>query len=482
MRTCSRRKGTGFIFSCLALIALSGCIPYLAIIGSVPQVVSCRAVDSAPGDTPDGNPAAGFLAEGQAILVRFSIPMDQESVERVLLFSDEGKNIGGTCRWNDECTLLFTPEEIKSPWIYTLYIGSAARSRGGIPLRSPYSRTFPTSPDRTPPRVLECINSSGDPCSAAGTLEFSLVFSEEIDRASFYSAFSLIPETAGLFEWEEEGGRLHFTSTDTVHGPADFSLHLSRRCCDRAGNHLEEEFTAVIHIGQDYELEVQTFEFRSARGIRSVIPDPPRPVSFDRDESIGIIFNAPVDLPLPEELFRIQPDPGTRVEPGTSPDHMTVSFDAPAAWQDEFCFTIADRRYFLKCDGEYSRPIRLDGLAFCNHMEAEPQVFEELVPNSCVDVVSSDHACLQLTLSHSSHSLVSAVDLMDTLDVWCTNGSAYLQPISIETTGSASTVVGYHFRIERYTPPGLLKISISNALRDSLGNRPEHDIEVSCNL
>ena len=475
-------KRTGLLLSCMILLFMAGCVPYLSFLGAVPEVVSCRAIDPDPEYIPVESRADRFIVSGQRIEVRFSLPMDRETVEQVLRFSDEVKNIGGGFSWLDQRTLLFSPEGIKSPSIYTLYIGSSARSKLGIPLRSPYSRTFPTTADRTPPRVLECINTSEDPLSGGSQLEFSLRFSEVIDRGSFYGAFSLFPDIDGIFEWTEEGTRLHFTSADTVTGPADFSLHLSRGCCDSAGNHLEEEFSAAVSTGEVHELEVQEFEFMSTRGSRSVMPDARHPISFDRDETIAIIFNEPVALPLSEWIFDFQPDPGTIVKAGASPERITISFDVPPAWQEEFCITVAGRRYIITCDGKYSEPVRLTGIALCNHMEAVPPLYESFDPNSCVNIVSSDHACFQLDLSHSDHSSVSAVDLMDTLDIWCTNGSAYIQPISIETAGSGTTAVFYHFRIERYSPAGLLKILISDALEDSLGNTPEHDIEVSFNL
>lgn len=481
------RRRTGLLLSCLILLAMAGCVPYLAFLEAVPQVVSCRVIDpdtgiAQDGGMPDGGMPDRLLSSGQRIEVRFSVPMDRETVERTLFFSDEEKSIGGACRWNDGRTLLFTPDEIRSPSTYTLYIGASARSKMGIPLRSPYTRTFPTTADCTPPRVLECIRTSADPLPGGDPLEFSLRFSEAIDRGSFYGAFSLFPEIDGIFEWEEEGSRLHFASADTVAGPVDFSIHLSRGCCDIAGNHLEEEFSVTLSAGEEDEIEVQSFEFLSSRESRSVIPDPLNATSFDRDETIVMVFNRPAAFPLPESIFNIQPDPGTGVEPGTSPERIVISFDVAPVWQQEFCLTIAGRRYFLKCDGEYSEPVRLTGIAFCNHLEAEPPVFEALEPNSCIDMVSSSRACLQLTLSHSDHSSVSALDLMDALDIWCTNGSAYLQPISIETSESGTTAVFYHFSIERYSPAGLLKILISDSLHDSLGNTPEHDIEVSCNI
>lgn len=482
MSSYSIRRKTGSLLSCLVLLSLAGCVPYLAFLGAVPQVVSCRAIDPDTGDAPDEGLPDRFLSSGQMIEVRFSIPMDHETVERVLFFSYEEKSIGGACLWDDERTLLFAPDETRSPSTYTLYIGAAARSKMGIPLRSPYTRTFPTTADRTPPRILECTKTSGAPLSGGGLLEFSLRFSEAIDRGSFYGAFSLFPEIDGVFKWEEEGSRLYFTSADTVAGPVDFSLRLSRECCDIAGNHMEEEFSVTLSAGEEDELEVQAFEFLSPRGSRSVVPDPLHCTTFDRDESMVIVFNGPAALPLSEGIINIQPDPGTGVESGTSPERIVISFDVSPAWQQEFCLTIAGRRYLLKCDGEYSEPVRLTGIAFCNHMEAEPPVFAALEPNCCIDMTSSSRACLQLTLGHSDHSLISAVDLMAALDIWCTNGSAYLQPISIETTESGTTAVFYHFSIERYSPAGLLKILISDALHDSLGNTPEQNIEVSCNI
>ncbi|MDY7029655.1 MAG: Ig-like domain-containing protein [Spirochaetota bacterium] len=140
----------------MILLAMAGCVPYLAFLEAVPQVVSCCVIDPDTGVAPDRDPQDGgmpdrFLSSGQGIKVRFSVPMDRETVERTLFFSDEEKSIGGVSRWNDERTLLFIPDEIRSPLTYTLYIGTAARSKMGIPLRSPYTRTFPTTADRNSP-------------------------------------------------------------------------------------------------------------------------------------------------------------------------------------------------------------------------------------------------------------------------------------------------------------------------------------------
>ncbi|MBG0784220.1 MAG: Ig-like domain-containing protein [Anaerolineaceae bacterium] len=252
-----------------------------------------------------------IIALQQPITLYFNQAMDADSVEAALHFEP---SLDGSFQWEDDRTLIFTPDQPISPdTILTLTIDTDAQAANHQPLQEVVELQFTTASDL---RVLQVVPAEGteevDPESAIFT-SFNQPVVPLGGEAEGEPAFTLTPEIPGEGYWLNTSTYI-FYPEPSMNGGTSYTLHLNDELLSTSG----------AGVGAS---EALTYTFTTTTPqVLSVLPLP--------DERIGLAgpveirFNIRMDAESVEEHFTMAGPDGAAV-PGTfewDEDWKTMSF------------------------------------------------------------------------------------------------------------------------------------------------------------
>ena len=171
--------------------------------------LGCSSSDDGTGPEPETptvlsvDPADGAIHVDRdtAIAVRFSVAMDETSVENATSLSDPTLGlVSYSTEWLGNLFVLHPDASLDAEVDYTLVIGTDAESAAGVALAEAFSSSFTTLPDH--PVVLETL--PGDGATGVGTNSaVSILFSQGMDQSSTEAALSVDPSIAYSVSWPE---------------------------------------------------------------------------------------------------------------------------------------------------------------------------------------------------------------------------------------------------------------------------------------
>jgi hypothetical protein len=180
----------------------------------------------------------------------FSEPMDTVAVRNAFSISP---NVAGTLLWDETKKLMtFDPTSpLAFSATYTVTLGTGAADIAGNTLGAAYSFTFSTgaAPDLTRPTLTSASPSNGQRGLPHGT-NFSVTFSEPMDKASAQVAFSISSPSGvtGQFSWSADGRTMTFTPSTAFDYGTSVSWGISDIAKDLAGNALSGALAASFSI------------------------------------------------------------------------------------------------------------------------------------------------------------------------------------------------------------------------------------------
>lgn len=465
-----------FLCACLCG-CLCGCSPYLSLLNKVPTVDSLSPYPTLQPDKP--------------ISVEFSCDMDRSSVESAWSFSRGLIPIDGSFNWKNSAQLTFTPRKLPASESCTLRIDFTARSKGGIPMAGPFVRNFSSS-DNPLPLQVTLITPTPDNLIIDSNAEFVISFNKPVNPASFYSAFETSPTIPGSFSWDENNSRVRFTPSFRLKPEVRYQLQITTRCSDTEGRTLDKTIRRQYEVRSLQEISVDEFCFNSDQETEYSEAIEGRTYHVGHLQEVSIILSEPVAPELQNETLQLQPNPGFDFDWST--DYRQVSLRPPSRLNPEsqFRLDVGGNEYFLQWDGEGLEALELAGISFCNDTAAAEAEFRRIRLNEVLLCESSAQAALELAFSHAETARISALQLMEALDLYATNAAAGIQLSSLEQVESAScedlgslqpdSVFRLSFTINRFPAAGLLYLQLDENLQDSLGNSLAETVRISYNL
>ncbi len=166
---------------------------------TVPTVTSVTPADGAIHVDP-----------GDDVLVRFSVPMDEASVEAATTLSSPTRvDVSFEAYWLAGILSIDPLEDLERGVVYTLTVGTGAESAEGEPLATAFTSSFTTLPSY--PVVLStnpADDATGVPLNASVHVQFSM----GMDEASTEAAINVNPSAAYTFEFDGDNFTLDFTA------------------------------------------------------------------------------------------------------------------------------------------------------------------------------------------------------------------------------------------------------------------------------
>ena len=170
------------------------------------------------------------------IKLTFNQPMDTESVESNFSFSGTEGALTGEFSWNEEETVMtFVPDDLLARNIgYTVNLGAAASSKGGMVLGTDYGAVYTTFDN------FVVSNTKTD----FGIITFT--FNSPLANANYEDLISVFPEVDNLQTQVSEDGRELYAYGDFT-PDTNYTFELSARIRDRWGQSLGDAFIGEVH-------------------------------------------------------------------------------------------------------------------------------------------------------------------------------------------------------------------------------------------
>jgi hypothetical protein len=252
--------------------------------------------DTTPPRVNSNSPAheATDVPINTTIAVNFDEAMDQTATQGA--FSIDPL-VAGSFSWN-ETEMTFDPDaDLAYSQTYQVTISTEATDLTGNSLEAEHTFPFTTETDTAP----EVVGKSPDngAVDVPVTTVITITFSEPMDQESAEEAFSINPDAAGSFSWDEPGGtEMTFTSDagSNLAYSQTYQVTISTEATDLTGNSLEAEHTFSF-----------TTETDTAPEVVGKSPDNGA-VDVPVTTVITITFSEPMNQDTTEEAFSIDPD------------------------------------------------------------------------------------------------------------------------------------------------------------------------------
>jgi uncharacterized protein (TIGR02145 family) len=194
------------------------------------------------------------LSRSQDVGIRFSEPMDMATLIKAncyLIKSGDSSPIGGnyTDLENETNGILFYPEEVLDyNTSYTLYITVGVTDLKGLHLVEPYTYSFTTGAgDANPPTIIGIIPSD----EATGVLvdeKIVVSFSESMDKLTVQNSFTIIPDIAHTFSWDNVNKILTVTPLSNYTEGEPYNIAFSTGAEDMSGNAMENSVSSSFTV------------------------------------------------------------------------------------------------------------------------------------------------------------------------------------------------------------------------------------------
>jgi hypothetical protein len=196
---------------------------------AAPSTTAPAIIRTSPKD------GAQNVAVDAVLQVEFSKEMDPLAVVVTL---DPAVNLGAA-EWTDSNRVLAFPSA--SPFAnatrYTATVAGADTSGLSVSGMRTFSFTTEAVQDTEPPSVVSTVPAAAS-TNVPTSVQLSVLFSEEMDKASVEAAFSVTPAVSCSYLWDSAGKRLHCLPSVLLAPGASYVATVSAAAKDLAGNAL----------------------------------------------------------------------------------------------------------------------------------------------------------------------------------------------------------------------------------------------------
>jgi len=213
---------------------------------------SCRFFHMAPFTLLSFQPHEEEVlpSRDKEILLEFSNTPDRTSVEENFILQEQGIPVPGRYVWKDRI-MTFVPKKPISPGSqYSLNLSTEAEDIWGNSLYENFHHPFRTSPDILRPSILKTIPEHGSQVLNPAQ-PFSVFFSEPVDKAGFFTAFSITPEVPGFLTLDAAGTTGTFTPGEEYLWQQDYIVEISGDLEDLSGNYITEAQSFRFRLGTE---------------------------------------------------------------------------------------------------------------------------------------------------------------------------------------------------------------------------------------
>ncbi len=465
---------------------------------------SCELLHQDPLTVTGHAPSAAVLptADNIDIWISFSSSeLDRTSVEEAFSLSEESAPMEGNFHWSGD-RLSFVPlRSLSMGKSYTMRVSASAEDRYGNNLKGEFSFTFRVGQDTTRPTVT-----SIDPADGTELTDqfypIAVTFSELVDHASFYEAFSVSPGVTGSYTWDETGGYsvCTFTPQEAWTWQTDYTVTISTDLKDPAGNSLGDTYISGFSLGTDHE--PPTFSvYHDEGGVTGTTLQPNVDTAgWEASWPITILFDEAVNEPNSSK-FQLTPALSFTMDwDHTNNNRVVLTPNGRFKWGTMYTLvvtkgitdlqgntTTADTLYRFTVDGTATRPPRITKVYSQDRCDiADPNYGVPLAMWETIfegaGACSDQDYYFDFYIEHADGVDIPETYFLENFDIDITDACVTLTPQSVEINPTSpapidapaadETVVRVHclLSIDESPPAGLVELIVKSDFKDSAGN------------
>lgn len=465
-------------------------------------VTSCEMIEEFVNMEPliieSYSPEEGYLDPEtfSSFSLLFSASPNKSSIEQSCRLYREEQQVPLRFQWEGDTLAIQPIREIEKNRSYRLEITGGEDTRGNS-LREPLDLAYFTGRENENPRLLHHHPLDGETIeSDRGAV--ILTFSEPISIPSFYSAYTISPEIAGDYSWEDDGRVLRFIPHQPYHRGIEYRVTLNTDCRDLSGNPLLRDIGFSFLLPSPSPLE-----------IIEILADPSGVVleetetryintGLEKKDSLICTFSRPARPEEMEGLAGIVPYASHDVLWAEDHGSCRVFFEDALTYGDVYELSMGEETFRFIVDGAYSLPLEVGGVAFCNDLTLPSPHFQELSLNDNLSVMSSENACFDLYIIHSAYTDLSIPSILEAFRFTVSNsaidysfkemeaGAISPPPLNLYPAGPGEekriTVLRFLLSISESFNPGILSLSLLPGAKDSNGNTLKDSFTLEVNL
>ena len=187
---------------------------------------------------------------GLRVWIRFSEKANRDSVEQAFSFTKDGGAVYGDFAWEGDVLNFLPAETFEKNRGYEVVLSASAEDEKGVSLDEDFHFSFSTKAEDDRPTIVSVMPAEG---AALTDLYASVVmtFSEAVDRASLYAAFSLSPSLRGRYDWSAGDSVCAFVPLEPYSWQTEYSLTLQNGLSDLSGNSIAKPYKSRFTVGTD---------------------------------------------------------------------------------------------------------------------------------------------------------------------------------------------------------------------------------------
>lgn len=326
------------------------CLALLLIAPLAAGISSCSVFDLVPFSVVSYSPQNGVQASlsGKTVEIVFSKAANRALTEQAFSITGDGNPVAGVISWPDDSTLLFTPDQpLQKLVLYQVEVTTEAEDSYGRDLSKQLAYSFTTRTSLTRPTVTGA--SPTDNAQITNLLTpISIQFSQTMDPATLYAAFSISPSVTGLFSLTNGGKTLTFTPTADLQWQTDYTVTVAKTAADTESNALGTDFTTHFEVGT-VTTAPTVGSVKSADGSITLAPSSPTASSptvtsgWESNEGLVITFSQPVDTSSAMVSVSLSPSAQYNVaeQDTQTTSTLTYKFTSPLTYGATYTLTIA---------------------------------------------------------------------------------------------------------------------------------------------
>lgn len=489
----------------------------------------CDILRDAPFRVLQWSPGAGSHPEftGPAIRLQLSHEADRYRVERSFSCNEDGLALSGTFSWEGRWLSFYPHGGIRANRDYRIGLSTEAQDKTGLSLEKAFEGFFSTRPEGSRMVLLETDPADGGligglttgPCFDPLRLTFSQVLRVE----NLYQYVSFSPTIQGLWELESEGRVARFTPSQAWQSGKNYLCTVGKDLPDSYDRPMGQTYRLHFSVGNDWEpprllalraldreghpvRDLNFIEYESDGGPGSSIPVNEH---LERTYRLQLEFSEPVDPLTVKNRLSIQSGLSfTLSPPYPASTTFVLAFTDQAVYGTQYTLSvgrgITDAQgnpstqqvlCSLLFNGQGSKPPRLVGIRLPlapggGAGNEEPRIYdmntafgdlpiENGVNRYPYEVPTDTWIELYFDLALGAH--IDLFSLMNALTISATNGALTFAPRAVTNSGftwldpepgwEAYERVEVRGLLTNGTNAGLVTVSLSADLADSLGNR-----------
>jgi hypothetical protein len=447
------------------------------------------------------------------VWIEFSVAPDPAKAEQAFSLTENGRAVSGRFSWAAK-RMRFEPNQPLSRGNdYAMSVDQSVETSAGSSLEKEFLFEFSTREETGRPAIVSLTPADGS-ALADRSAPITVGFSEPVDPATFYAAFSIAPKVAGVFSWASDTLSCTYAPVEQYAWQSEYSITIRAELADMNGNTLAEDFHARFTVGTDTTAPFLTAVANAvsgAAGAVTALADDPADamvtVNSGWEAAWGFVisFSEPVMRDAIERYLSFEPGWAFRIASTAASDSAYILQPTQRlSYGTLYSLTVRkgisdtqgnstdqDSVYRFLVNGEASTPPAPARLRFLTNPTQPPAsaVYADYAPQDALSGLALDPSEYPAAATRRSHfdiylstalgASIDSMSAMESISIAATNGCASISIVAVQISGFSdpqpleipgTSVVRAVVDISNHSASGVVTLRLAESFEDSLGN------------